>query len=118
MAFNNLPIEACDDQVGRGERVVVDPAWLNHHKRLCAAPVDSAGVAKGVGSKPAAGDFAVGMKDFFAEGGQKHGGPSVQFPTCSCRWLSPESNEKKNEYWVRHCTNLDKTKQEMQVHAK
>ena len=66
----------------------------------------------------AAGDFAVGMKDFFAEGGQKHGEPILQFPTCSCRWLSPETNEKKNEYWVRHCKNLDKTKQEMQVHAK
>ena len=45
---------------------VVDAAWLDDDQRLAAGAVDAAGVAEGVGSQPAAGDFLVGAEDFFA----------------------------------------------------
>ena len=35
--------------------------------------IDSTGVAKSMGCEAAAGNFAVGVKDFFAKGGKQHG---------------------------------------------
>ena len=75
-----MAVEVGDNQIGGGERGVVDAAGLDDDERLGAGAVDAAGVAEGVGSEAAAGNFAVGVEDFFAERGEEHG---VQFTVVS-----------------------------------
>ena len=58
-----MAVEVGNDQIGGGERGVVDAAGLDDDERLGAGAVDAAGVAEGVGSEAAAGNFAVGVRE-------------------------------------------------------
>jgi hypothetical protein len=73
VAFDDFSIEIGDDHVRGGERAVVDATGLDDTERLGTGSVDSAGVAEGVRSEAAAGDFKVGVEDLFAKRFEEHG---------------------------------------------
>ena len=71
-AFDDFAVQVGDDQVGGGERGVIDSAGLDDHQRLSAAAVDAAGVAEGVRRQAAAGDLPVGVEHLFTKRGEQH----------------------------------------------
>jgi hypothetical protein len=71
-AFDNFAVEIGDDQIGGGERGVIDAAGLDDDEGFRAGSVDSTCVAKGVGRQAATSDFLVGMEDLFAERLEQH----------------------------------------------
>ena len=71
-SLDNVALQVRNDEVGWPKLRVVNAGWLDYHQRLSAGavnsrPIDSAGVAEGMRREAAAGDFLVGVKDFFAE---------------------------------------------------
>src|ERR1035438_3088708 len=72
-AFDDLAVKIGNDQVGGCHRGVIDAAGLDHHQWFEAGAINAADVAEGVRSQAAASDFAVGLKDLFAQGVKKHG---------------------------------------------
>jgi hypothetical protein len=65
-AFNNFAVEIRNDEVGWGERAVVNSAGLDDDEGLSAGAIDPAGIAEGMRGEAAAGDFLVGVENLVA----------------------------------------------------
>jgi len=66
VAFDNFAVEVGNDQVGRGEGSVIDPARLDHDKGFGSGAINATGIAKGVWSETATRDFLVGAENLLA----------------------------------------------------
>ena len=93
----DFSVEIGDDQVGGFQAGVVHAAGLDDHQRLLTGAVDAAGVAKGVRSEAAAGNFLVGVEDFFAQRFEQHGG----FPWCNVARFVRCSGQTVSVYHVK-----------------
>ena len=72
-AFDDFAFEVGDNEVAGCHGNIVDAAGLDDDERLGTGAVDATGVAEGVRSKAAAGDFLIGAKDLLAKVGEEHG---------------------------------------------
>jgi hypothetical protein len=63
VAFHEFAVKVSDNQVGSGEGLVIDAAWLDDHEGLRARTVDSTDIAEGMRGETAIGDLAVSMQN-------------------------------------------------------